>query len=311
MYEKLKKKPRLLMEVELTPVQGHRFQPTGFSDLGPAEYTAPDGTTMLLVESTQSMANRLENVCWDDKEDDLIDVLEGLPYIHVELGDGDSYTNSILEAHRINSEYITGNKQKKDFDDELEEEIEYDEKKPVNFKKLYETLLKYDPNCLIHGVFLEEIAGRLRVPRMLSAFIEAKDVNQAQSGGVKFSRVEPGAKEGEGHVPFPRIEYTADEIKAYFNLDIAGIKGMDLDEEATDLLISLSLYKIQKFLEEGLRLRTACDLRTVDDLKVTNNDDFELPATEDLEENIPSLIKKCADKDLFADPPVTELEFDG
>ncbi len=311
MYEKLKKKPRLLMEVELTPVQGHRFQPTGFSDLGPAEYTAPDGTTMLLVESTQSMANRLENVCWDDKEDDLIEVLEGLPYIHVELDDGDSYTNSILEAHRINSEYITGNKQKKDFDEELEEEIEYDEKKPVNFKKLYETLLKYDPNCLIHGVFLEEIAGRLKVPRMLSAFIEAKDVNQAQSGGVKFSRVEPGAKEGEGHVPFPRIEYTADEIKAYFNLDIAGIKGMDLDDDATDLIISLSLYKIQKFLEEGLRLRTACDLRTVDDLKVTNNDDFELPATEDLEENIPSLIKKCADKDLFADPPVTELEFDG
>jgi len=311
MYEKLKKKPRLLMEVELTPVQGHRFQPTGFSDLGPAEYTAPDGTTMLLVESTQSMANRLENVCWDDKEDDLIEVLEGLPYIHVELGDGDSYTNSILEAHRINSEYITGNKQKKDFDEELEEEIEYDEKKPVNFKKLYETLLKYDPNCLIHGVFLEEIAGRLKVPRMLSAFIEAKDVNQAQSGGVKFSRVEPGAKKGEGHVPFPRIEYTADEIKAYFNLDIAGIKGMDLDDDATDLIISLSLYKIQKFLEEGLRLRTACDLRTVDDLKVTNNDDFELPATEDLEENIPSLIKKCADKDLFADPPVTELEFDG
>jgi len=309
MYENLKNNPRLLMEAKLDPVQGDRFQPTGFSDLGPAEYTAPDGTPMLLVESTQSMANRMENVCWDKEEEDLIEVLKGLPYIHVELGDGDSYTNSILEAHRINSEYITGSKQEADFDEKLEEEINYDEKKPVDFKELYKALLKYDPNCLIHGVFLEEIAGRLKVPRMLSAFIEARDVNQVQSGGVKFSRVEPGAKEGEGHVPFPRIEYTASDMTAYFNLDVAGLKGMGLPEEATDLLISLSLYKINKFLQEGLRLRTACDLMVVDGPEVTAPDDFELPSLEELKDKIPSQIEECMD--LFADPPVTKLEFEG
>ena len=35
-YAKLAKEPRLLMEAELKPLQGHRFQPTGFADLGPA-----------------------------------------------------------------------------------------------------------------------------------------------------------------------------------------------------------------------------------------------------------------------------------
>jgi len=79
-YDKLKDAPRLLMEAKLKPLQGHRFQPTGFADLGPARYTLPDGTEMLLVESAQSVANRMELACWDQAADDLIKELEGLPY---------------------------------------------------------------------------------------------------------------------------------------------------------------------------------------------------------------------------------------
>src|ERR1700739_4732818 len=55
--------PRLLLEADLAPVIGNRFQPTGFADLGAAEYKLPDGTKMLLVESAQSVANRLEKTC--------------------------------------------------------------------------------------------------------------------------------------------------------------------------------------------------------------------------------------------------------
>ncbi len=61
-FDKLEGAPRLMVEATLEPVQGERFQPTGFPDLGPATYTLPDGTGKLLVESAQSMANRLEVV---------------------------------------------------------------------------------------------------------------------------------------------------------------------------------------------------------------------------------------------------------
>ena len=75
--------PRLLLEADLRPVQGSRFQPTGFPNLGPAVYAAPDGGQTVLVESAQSMANRLEAVCWDEAADDWVPPLRGLPLIKV------------------------------------------------------------------------------------------------------------------------------------------------------------------------------------------------------------------------------------
>ena len=63
MFDQLNGIPRLLMHANLKPVQGDRFQPTGFADLGAAVYERPDGTRMLLVESAQSIANRLEDTC--------------------------------------------------------------------------------------------------------------------------------------------------------------------------------------------------------------------------------------------------------
>jgi len=115
-YAQLNTAPRLLMEAELKPLQGERFQPTGFADLGAARYTLPDGTEMLLVESAQSVANRMEMACWDDAKDGLIAELNGLPYIRVNKPNGTHLTNSILEAHRINSPYILEGKDKTVFD---------------------------------------------------------------------------------------------------------------------------------------------------------------------------------------------------
>ncbi len=59
---------RRLFQVPLEPVSGSMFQPTGFPDIGAAIFERPirdaDGSTSfqsaLLVESAQSMANRLE-----------------------------------------------------------------------------------------------------------------------------------------------------------------------------------------------------------------------------------------------------------
>lgn len=97
--------PRLLIEVPLKPIQGSRFQPTGFPDLGAATFPGvrqENGETVsvksLLVESAQSMANRLESVCWDEAEGKPVAALKGVPYVQSTLPDG-TKTNSLLEAH--------------------------------------------------------------------------------------------------------------------------------------------------------------------------------------------------------------------
>lgn len=296
--------PRLLTEADLKPVQGTRFQPTGFPNLGHAVYETPDGGgQVVLVESAQSMANRLETVCWNEVADDWVEPLKGLPYIKVVKGNGDGkevVTNSVLEAHRINSEYIARSTEFKN--EVVEKVIKFQKDRPFDIhSQLVPALLKFDINSLIHGVFLEEIAGVIRLPRILSAFIEASGANIAASGGVKFNRVDPSLKEGEGNVPYPRDEWTAAKITAYFNLDLRQIRAFGLGEEAEKLLISLSLFKIQKFLAEGLRLRTACDLDLIEH-RVTRPEAFSLPSLDALCVELPKIIEAVAQQGLFHEP---------
>ena len=130
--------PRLLMEVRLKPVQGSRFQPTGFPDLGAATYKGvrqENGETItvesLLVESAQLMANRLESVCWDEAEGKPIMALAGLPYVESTLPDG-TKTNSVLEAHRVNSPYIVNSEEFKS----IKDEIGFEANKPFDRRKL-------------------------------------------------------------------------------------------------------------------------------------------------------------------------------
>ena len=312
-FTALQKTPRLLIEAKLQPLQGTRFQPTGFPNLGAATYQAPDGTDMLLVESAQSIANRLEAVCWDEVADKWIEPLRGLPVVKVLDSNKNPLTNSILEAHRLNSPYIANSDW---FKNTLKQEIGHDEKavRPVDMRgKVFPVLLKYDPNSLIHGIFLEKIAGVIRSPRVLSGFIEAQNVRIASSGGVKNDRVKPekdkdrSTSEGYANVPFARDEYSAQKITAYFNLDLAQIRAFGLDKEVEHLLIALSLFKIRKFLATGLRLRTACDLALGEITVTCPEQGFVLPELPDLEAGLPNLITAVAEKKQFADPVITPV----
>jgi CRISPR-associated protein Csb1 len=268
------------------------------------------------------------------------------------LGDGTDTTNSILEFHRLNSPYIMSglNGDGKTFADVLREELgmvtvaaparqtsrrraataesaaEETPEEPasererddvagvVNLRKLAAVCFRYDPNSLVHGVFLEKIAGRLRHPRALSAFIEASEVNRADSGGVKFDRALPkpsvagvDAKTGYGNVPFHRSEFTAKSITAFFNIDLAQIRGYGLNDNATKLLVTLSLWKVRRFLDSNMRLRTACELELVNsaDGLVKRPLDLALPDVTELAKQLRTLIDGC--KSLFAEPTVTEL----
>ena len=308
--EPLKTAPRLLLKATLQPLQGTRFQPTGFPDLGAATYDVPDGRKMLLVESAQSMANRLEAVCWDSVNDDWVEPLKGLPMVKVKDKAGNPLTNSVLEAHRLNSPYITN---AKGFD-AIKTAIAFDDKRAFDRAPLVKALLKFDLNSLLHGIFLEKIAGVIRLPRALTGFIEAEAISVAASGGVKNDRVRAAkgdegktAKEGFGNVPFHREEFTG-TITAFFNIDLALIRGFGLGDDEESLLIAVSLWKIQRFLTDGLRLRTACDLEAHGELVVQRPAAFKLPSIEDLEKALPGLIKaasKC-----FAEPAITTVNFE-
>ena len=305
--------PRLLIEAKLKPVQGTRFQPTGFPNLGPAVYDSPDGRgRTVLVESAQSMANRLETVCWDDLNNDWVAPLRGLPVVKVVDGDGEPLTNSLIEAHRLNSPYILEGKDKTVVD-LLKERLAAMEVGRVDLRELARVLLEFDTNALLHGVFLAKkdlAGGRLRLPRSLSAFVEAENAKVAASGGVKNDTVNPkgDTAKGFGNVPFARDEWVAEEITAYFNLDLRQVRAFGLGADVERLLVLLALFKVRKFLAVGLRLRTACDL-DAGDLTVTRPDDFDPPSLDEIEAELPALIEGVGSKGLFGETRVLTVRY--
>ena len=307
--------PRLLLDVALRPAQGARFQPTGFADLGAAQYTTPAGTKMLLVESAQSVANRLERAVLADDGVNLRSELSGLPYVRVNLtGQGAGVTtSSLVEAHRLNSPFIASNEE---FAKPFLARSGYRKGQVVVWSKAAAAVMHYDPCALLHGVFFANLEdGRLRFPRVVTGFIEASDVAEAASGGVKNNHFDPSGevraegydKDVYGNVPYSRLEFTAREIRAFFNIDLAQLRGYGLPQAGYELLVALALYKIRRFLDDGLRLRTACDLMVAGDLEARAPAGFAVPSTSVLAAMLPSLVAAArAAPDLLA-PSLLEL----
>lgn len=309
---------RILIQAALWPVQGERFQPTGFADLGAAAYELPDGTSMLLVESAQSMANRLERVCIDDDGVSMTSDLEGLPYVRVTLtGDSTTATSSLAEAHRLNSPFIlkAGDGA---FEKRFTELTQYQAGQAVDWRNVARGVLALDPCSLVHGLFMSNyFDGRVRLPRALTSFVEARKVREVASGGVKNSPIDPaGTLRVEGfeknvysNVPYARTEYVAEDIDAFFSIDVALLRGYRLGAAATNLLVGLSLWKVRRFLEGPMRLRTACDLRLkrADSIAVKAPGIADLPSSAELLSSIHSAMQACRKEKLFAEPAVTEL----
>jgi len=298
-FKALDQTTRLLFTIELRPLQGDRFQPTGFPSLGAATYETTGGTK-LLVESAQSMANRLETTCWDAVANRPVAALEGVSHVTV-TRQGTFLTDSMLEAHRLNSPYLLENRKDTSFIEALKKDLGGLESGPVNRKLLASTLLRYDVGSLLHGVFLakKELAGgRLRVARALSSFIEAAGARVAASGGVKNDHVNPSGdtKAGFGNVPFARDEFTAERIDLHVNLDLSQLRGYGLVPDVERMLVLLALYRVRKLIDGDLRLRTACDLEPVERgrIRAYRPEGFELPGLPVIEDALRSAIGACA-----------------
>jgi CRISPR-associated protein Csb1 len=234
--------------------------------------------------------------------------------VKVQDTNGQSLTNTVLEAHRLNSPYILEG-QDTSVLERLKRDLAGMEEGAVDVRKLAGILLELDTNALLHGVFLAKsdlAGGRLRLPRALSAFIEAGDVREAQSGGVKNDHVNPSGDtaKGFGNVPFARSEFVSPRITAYFNLDLAQIRAYGLGAAVTQLLIALAQFKIRAFLDAGLRLRTACDLEC-EALNVTRPEGYAVPARAALEEALPGLIAAVARDKGWPENRVTTVIWQG
>jgi CRISPR-associated protein Csb1 len=227
--------------------------------------------------------------------------LNGMPYVRIDRPDKTPLTNSILEAHRLNSPYILEGTDTSVLE-MLKREVAGMEKGPVDIRKLARVVFRYDPNAVLHGVFLaksELAGGRLRLPRLLSGFIEATNARVANTGGVKNDHVDPSgdAHQGFGNVPYGRIEFTG-PLCAFFNFDLAMLRGYRLGEAAERFLFALGMFKIRRFLTYGLRLRTACDLHPVAEVE-------RLPTEVEAVAELTKAVADCVAAKLFASPPVT------
>lgn len=300
MIEGLEGQSRLVLSAKLAPVVGSTFQPTGFPDLGAAEFQRPigDGSASrmqpaLLVESVQSLANHFESVGWDAGGDRPVATIARLPYVEVRDPQGRFLTSSRLEPHRLAGAYI----KQAEFEDRkmgawMIDRIGVQKGVPLDWREIYGAIFQLDPLCLIHGLFFSDPGwrdyGNPKVRRALTAVIEAHDAQPVVSGGVKRDDVYPtsdkgrGAKEGFGFVPFGRTEYTAHEIELSVAVDLEQLRGYGLAEAESDLLTAISLWEVRTLLDSPLRLRTACDLEVTAPVEVRHPDGYQLPGIEEL-----------------------------
>jgi CRISPR-associated protein Csb1 len=289
---------RSVLEVELVPLAGSLFQPTGFPDLGAAEFKEPSGVDALLVESAQSVANWLESTTWDPARTEPAQALTALPYVRIVNLDGAFLSSSRLEAHRLASAYVMDGKvEEKEGRDWLQERLGLFKGLPLDYRVVARACFRLDPVSLVHGVFFaqQKWPWQPKIARAVTGFIEASEVRPVVSGGVKKDVVINEAKQGEtargyGTVPHHRVEYTAGTITAYFTVDHEQFRSYGLSESATALLEALADFEIGTLLGRGLRLRTRCDLEVKAVVR------GELPNADEAAQRIANLAADCTEE---------------
>ncbi len=259
-----------------------------------------------IVDSAASMANHLEALCMRGAHDyDLVDELQGMPYLRCVTGDLEDgklslknrevVLTSLTEGHRIASTYFFGNRPKKSlkwdgkgaqrikdddtlcdksFGDELAGAgnfgIRLDGNKRADppaekWWDVFKTIFRYDPNALVHGVLFPQ--WQIKIPRVLTAHLEAFGAARVDRSGVKFDRL---GKTTSGQPIFAVDDATAREIRSTFILDSAlarsfgrenGSAALGLTSAQKKFLVALALWKIQRLCETPFRFRSGCHLK--------------------------------------------------
>lgn len=261
---------RLIVTATWRPLLSDRFQPTNFPNLGAAEYTL-NGVTTVVVDSPQSMANRLEALSWDDAAMKPRGPWRSLPYVEVRSASGKEFlTSSRLEPHRLNGAWLRDSKtaDNAEWIDFLNQVMGLSPARPMDWRRVCRAVFELDPLTLLHGVFFSDkrIHGQPKIARAITVTMDAKGARSVTSGGVKKDPVGAkneltgGSSEGYGSIPYPRVEYVAESIDSVFVLDIEQIRSYGLGSEFTENLVLLGVWEIAEYLAKPRRHRTFCDL---------------------------------------------------
>jgi CRISPR-associated protein Csb1 len=137
---------------------------------------------------------------------------------------------------------------------------------------VFSTIFRYDPNALVHGVLFPQ--WQIKIPRMLTAHLEAFGAGRVDRSGVKFDRL---GKTTSGQPIFAVDDATAGEIRATFVLDLALLRSFGRKESGNDsekclglkdsqkrFLLALALWKIGRLLRGPFRYRSGCDLECME-----------------------------------------------
>jgi CRISPR-associated protein Csb1 len=275
---------RIVITASLKLANGHFLQPTGFPDIDACIYRDKEGRRWCLVESEQSMSNRLEAVCMKSPGV-WVDDLKGLPLIAVKNKAGDLLATNLTEPHRIASSYVLDSVRNYQrivttkFNDDKKKDDE-DKKKaldeatmralfesqlglrnggdfwPLDKRKDLEDLIfALDPATLLHGFqFVQWKFVGLRQTRLIHARLEAElaDDPEVHYGMVKWDAIEPESTREErankGQSIAAKSRIVPKDISATFEIDVLALKSLSLDEDRKKFLLGLGLWKIGAFL---------------------------------------------------------------
>ncbi|MEY4484884.1 MAG: hypothetical protein RL693_2336 [Verrucomicrobiota bacterium] len=278
---------RLTLHAILSPTGGKdRIQPAGFPEIGHVIYPSPqsDGTVrnVCIVDSAASMANHLETVCHEGRFGmDLHPDLAGLPHVQCVTDDASGgktrlVVTTLSEGHRLASSLFTDDKSKVEapasikgknlgavlLTDEfkLEDLGKRSHPLPADWWNVFKAIFKYDPNSLVHGILFPAMG--IKIPRALTAQLDAIDAARVASSGVKFDKL---LLTTSGQPIFAKDEETATEIRATFVLDLSLIRSFGrgnngLNTAQKTFLIAFSLWKIGQLLRHPFSYRSGCDL---------------------------------------------------
>lgn len=254
LVDKLLEHDRVVIDASMELTNGSFFQPTGFPDIGACVFVDKNGRRRCLVESEQSLTNRLEAVCMQAPGTWRAPFDGKLPVVRVSDGSGSLLATNLTEPHRLSSSYVLEGTLDKNVNNEnngkrLQDVLrarlgvsEDGKRWPLDKRaELSRVVFALDPAAMLHGFqFMQWSAVGLRQQRLLHARMEAvlAGDSDVHYGMVKVDAIEPESSSqkmgNKGQSIAHKARLVPESINATFEIDILGLRERWLVSEKTE-----------------------------------------------------------------------------